>query len=65
MFIALRSWKILHPFLLHFLTGKMGESYRTGVRDNEVLSLVILYYGLYILKDFFIYRVLINFGKRF
>ena len=32
--------------------------------DNEALSLVIFYYGLYALKGFFTNRVLINSGKK-
>ena len=37
----------------------------TSTRNNEVLSLIILCYRLYTLKGFFIYRILINSGKRF
>ena len=35
------------------------------MRDKEALRLVIFYYGLYVLKDFFTFRILINTGKRF
>ena len=51
LFIALRSWTNLHPWPLRFLTGKMGKL-QGSIRDNEALSLVILYYGLYTLKGF-------------
>ena len=37
----------------------------TSTRNNEFLSLIILCYRLYTLKGFFIYRILINSGKRF
>ena len=40
-------------------------SYWAGVRDNETLSLVMFYYGLYAFKGFFSYGILINSGKWF
>lgn len=38
---------------------------QTIARDNENLSLVIFYYGLCTLEEFFVYRVLTDLGNRF
>ena len=52
------------PLALRFSRGKMGVS-GAQARDNETLSLLICHYGLYSLKGFFTYRVLISSGDRF
>lgn len=54
----------IHPQPLGFLISKM-EVFQANIRDNEALSYIIFYYGLYVLKDFFSYRLLINSRKRF
>ena len=60
-----RSWTNLHPWTSGFLTGKTGSVTGANTRDNEVLKLVIFCYGIYALKGFLTYRVLINSEKRF
>ena len=37
----------------------------TSAGDNEGLRLIIFYYRFDALKSFFIYRVVINYGKKF
>ena len=54
----------IYPQPLGFLISKV-EVFQANIRDNEALSCIIFYYGLYVLKDFFSYRLLINSRKRF
>lgn len=49
---------------LSFLTGKIGVLQALVQRIMRTCGLVI-YYGLYTLKAFFAYRVLIDLGKGF
>ena len=54
----------IHPQPLGFLISKMGV-FQANIRDNEALNYIIFYYGLYVLKDFFSYRLLSNSRERF
>ena len=53
------------PSALRFSHQQDRSITGTNTRDNEALSLVIFYYGLYALKDFFTCTILITSWKRF
>lgn len=61
LFIARRK-KLLSMALGSFSQVNRSIT-QTIARDNETLGLVIFYYGLRTLKNFFVYRVLTDFGK--
>ena len=54
----------IHPQPLSFLISKLGV-FQAHIRDKAALNYIIFYYGLYVLKYFFSYRLLSNSRKRF